>query len=106
MDSNSSSRRDLLKGGALAVGAVATGASVTALGSGAMTPASAEGVTTGSVPAPTSYALNAAPMVPSTEDTIAYGLRSHYVTSKRIQEPGRKVPAIYTDFGLTAHVFT
>jgi sulfane dehydrogenase subunit SoxC len=106
MDSKSSSRRDLLKGGALAVGAVATGASVSTLGSGAITPASAETPATGPAAAPASYATNVAPMVPSTEETIAYGLRSHYVTSKRIQEPGRKVPAIYTDFGLTAHVFT
>src|ERR1700733_8421615 len=106
MDSKSSSRRDLLKGGALAVGAVATGASVSTLGSGATTPAFAETPATGPAAAPASYATNVAPMVPSTEETIAYGLRSHYVTSKRIQEPGRKVPAIYTDFGLTAHVFT
>ena len=106
MDSKSSSRRDLLKGGALAVGAVATGASVSTLGSGAITPAFAETPATGPAAAPASYATNVAPMVPSTEETIAYGLRSHYVTSKRIQEPGRKVPAIYTDFGLTAHVFT
>ncbi len=45
-------------------------------------------------------------MVPSTEETIAYGLRSHYVTSKRIQEAGRKTPEIYTDFGLTSHVYS
>jgi sulfane dehydrogenase subunit SoxC len=106
MDSKPSSRRDLLKGGALAVGAVATGASVGALGSGAITPAIAE--TAGSAPAtaPASFATNAAPMVPSTDETIAYGLRSHYVTSKRIQEAGRKTPEIYTDFGLTAHVYS
>ena len=78
----------------LAVGAVATGA---------ITPALAE---TGPTEGPVSFTTNASPMVPSTDDTIAYGLRSHYVTSKRIQEPGRKVPAIYTDFGLSAHVFT
>ena len=106
MDSKSSSRRDLLKGGALAVGAVATGASVSTLGPGATTPALAEAPAAGPATAPASYATNAAPMVPSTEETIAYGLRSHYVTSKRLQEPGRKVPAIYTDFGLTAHIFT
>jgi sulfane dehydrogenase subunit SoxC len=102
MDSKPSSRRDLLKGGALAVGAVATGASVSTLES--IAPALAQTETPEAAPAP--YTTNAAPMVPSTEETIAYGLRSHYVTSKRIQEPGRKVPAIYTDFGLTAHVFT
>src|ERR1700744_1467035 len=104
MDSKSSSRRDLLKGGALAVGAVATGASVGTLES--IAPALAETPATAPAAAPASYATNAAPMVPSTEETIAYGLRSHYVTSKRIQDPGRKTTAIYTDFGLTAHVFT
>src|ERR1700761_1911452 len=104
MDSKSSSRRDLLKGGALAVGAVATGASVSTLES--IAPALAETPAAAPAAAPASYATNAAPMVPSTEETIAYGLRSHYVTSKRMQEPGRKVPAIYTDFGLTAHVYT
>jgi sulfane dehydrogenase subunit SoxC len=93
MDSKSRSRRDLLKGGALAAGAVATGA----VGK-VVTPALAETTT--------SYKLNAAPMVPSTNETIAYGVRSHYVTAKRIQEAGRKTPAIYTDFGLTAHVYT
>src|ERR1700753_3613613 len=102
MDSKSS-RRDLLKGGALAVGAVPTGSP---LGSGATTPALAETPAAGPAAAPASYATNAAPMVPSTEETIAYGLRSHYVTSKRMQEPGRKVAAIYTHFGLTAHIFT
>jgi sulfane dehydrogenase subunit SoxC len=106
MDSKPSSRRDLLKGGALAVGAVATGASVSALGPGAITPALAETPASGPAAAPASYAANAAPMVPSTDETIAYGLRSHYVTSKRIQEAGRKTPQIYTDFGLMAHVYT
>ena len=106
MDSKPSSRRDVLKGGALAVGAVAGGASVSALGSGAMTPALAETPASAPAAAAASYATNVAPMVPSTEATIAYGVRSHYVTSKRIQEAGRKTPAIYTDFGLTAHVYT
>jgi sulfane dehydrogenase subunit SoxC len=104
MDSKTNSRRDVLKGGALAVGAVATSASVSALGSAAVTPALAE--TPAPAAAPASYATNVAPMVPSTEETVAYGLRSHYVTSKRIQEAGRKTPGIYTDFGLTAHVYT
>jgi sulfane dehydrogenase subunit SoxC len=106
MDSKRSSRRDLLKSGALAAGAVATGASVSMLGSEAITPALAETPASGSATAPASYATNVAPMVPSTDETIAYGLRSHYVTSKRILEAGRKTPQIYTDFGLTTHVFS
>src|SRR6202161_4922007 len=79
MDSKPSSRRELLKGGALAAGAVAAGASVskTAL---AQTPASA--------PAPVvpSYAVNEAPEIPVSSDVVAYGVRSHYVKSVRIQE--------------------
>src|ERR1700691_2331793 len=99
MDSKHSSRRELLKGSALAVGAVAAGASVskTAL---AQTPAPA--------PAPVlpSYAVNEAPEMPVSRDVIAYGVRSHYVKSVRIQEDGRPpgTTARYTDFGLTLHI--
>ena len=93
MGSLKSSRRELLTGGALAVGAVATGA-VGKL----VTPALADTTT--------SFALNEAPMVPSTDATIAYGVRSHYVTSVRIQEDEKAVPANYTDFGLTDHIFS
>ena len=96
MDPKPSSRRELLlKGSALAVGTVAAGGAVGDIAL-ADTPAKA-------LP---SFTTNEAPMVPSTDATVAYGVRSHYVTSKRLQEPGRAVPAIYTDFGLTAHVFT
>ena len=76
MDPKPSSRRELLKGGALAVGTVAAGASVSKIAF-AQTPASAP-------PALPSYAANEAPMIPASEDVIAYGVRSHYVTSKRI----------------------
>jgi len=93
MNSKSNNRREILKGGALAAGAVAVGA----VGKVA-TPALADTTT--------SYARNAAPMVPSTDGTIAYGTRSHYVNSVRIHEAGRAVPKIYTDFGLSAHVQT
>src|SRR5580693_3915289 len=103
MDSKPSSRRELLKGGALAAGAVAAGASVakTAL---AQTPA----------PAPTaapvlpSFAVNEAPEVPTSADVVAYGVRSHYVKSVRIQEDGRPpgTTARYDDFGLTLHIQT
>lgn len=103
MDSKPSSRRDLLKGGALAVGAAATGAITPAF---AESPASGPAPASGAATAPASYLANVAPMVPSTDETIGYGLRSHYVTAKRIQEAGRATPKIYTDFGLTAHVFS
>ena len=83
MDPKPSSRRELLKGGALAVGTVAAGASVSKIAS-AQTPAS------GPAPAHPTYAANEAPMVPASEDVIAYGVRSHYVTSKRIPALGRR----------------
>ena len=82
MDPKSKSRRELLKGGAAAVGTVAAGASVSKIafaanpGIGAALP---------------TYAANEAPMVPASEDVIAYGVRSHYVTSKRIPALGRAV---------------
>jgi sulfane dehydrogenase subunit SoxC len=99
MDSKPSSRRDLLKGGALAVGAAAAGASVgkTAL---AQTPAPA--------PALPSFAVNEAPQIPVSPDVVAYGVRSHYVKSVRIQEDGRApgTTARYNDFGLTLHIQT
>src|ERR1700733_12678478 len=93
MDPKSKSRRELLKG-ALAVGTVAAGASVSKIAS-AQTPASG--------PALPTYAANEAPMVPASEDVIAYGVRSHYVTSKRIPALGRPSP---DDFGLEFHVAT
>ena len=92
MDSKPSSRRELLKGG-VAVGAVAATAAVTT-------------VTRALADAPASYKMNEAPMIPSSDELIKYGQRSHYVNSVRLQEPGRAVPGIYTDFGLTAHIFT
>jgi len=97
VDSKSSSRRELLKGGALAVGAAAAGATVgkTAL---AETPA----------PALPSYAANEAPQIPVSPDVVAYGVRSHYVKSVRIQEDGRPPGATsrYDNFGLTIHIQT
>ena len=92
MDPKSKSRRQLLKGGAAAIGTVAAGASVSELAS-AKTPD----------PALPTYAANEAPMVPASEDVIAYGVRSHYVTSKRIPALGRPSP---DDFGLEFHLST
>ena len=90
MDPKSKSRRQLLKGGAAAIGTVAAGASVSNIASAA-------------TPALPSYAANEAPMVPASEDVIAYGVRSHYVTSKRIPTLGRPSP---DDFGLEFHLST
>ena len=101
MDSKPSSRRDLLKNSALAVGTVAVGESVSKMAA-AQTPAKP------SAKALASYAANEAPQVPVTPDVIAYGTRSHYVKSVRIQEDGRApgVTARYEDFGLTLHIQT
>ena len=96
MDPKSKSRRELLKGGAAAIGTVAAGASVSKI-------ASAANPGIGSAPALPSYAANEAPMVPASEDVIAYGVRSHYVTSKRIPTLGRPSP---DDFGLEFHIAT
>src|SRR3984885_1694167 len=103
MGSKRSSRRELLKGGALAVGAVAAGASVskTALAQTAAPAPAPE-------PALPSYAANEAPEIPVSPDVVAYGVRSHYVKSVRIQEDGRPpgTTARYDDFGLTLHIQT
>jgi len=95
MDRKTKSRRELLKGGVAAVGAAAAGAAVSKTAF-AQTPAS------GALP---SYAENEAPMIPLTDDLIGYGVRSHYVTSKRI--PSTTGYAISPDeFGLSFHVAT
>ena len=96
MDPKRSSRRQLLKGGAVAVGTVAAGASVSKV-------AFAQNPASGPAPALPSYAANEAPMVAASEDVIAYGVRSHYVTSKRIPARGRMSP---DDFGLEFHIAT
>ena len=95
MDPKSKSRRELLKGGALAVGTVAAGASISKIAF-AQSPASDV--------LPT-YAENEAPMIPVSDDLVAYGVRSHYVTSKRI--PATTGYASSPDeFGLTFHIAT
>jgi len=98
MDPKSKSRRELLKGGAVAVGTVAAGASVSKIAF-AQTPAS------GPAPALPTYAENEAPMVPASEDVVAYGVRSHYVTSKRIPATTAYMNSP-NDFGLEFHVAT
>src|SRR5262249_28502889 len=95
MDSKPSSRRELLKSSAMAVGGAAVAGPSAALAEA-------------SAPALPSYAVNEAPQVPVSPDVIAYGVRSHYVKSVRIQEDGRPpgTTARYDDFGLTLHIQT
>jgi sulfane dehydrogenase subunit SoxC len=101
MGSKRSSRRELLKGGALAVGAAATGASVSKT-------ALAQNSAPAPEPALPSYAVNEAPQIPVSSEVVAYGVRSHYVKSVRIQEDGRPKGATsrYDSFGLTIHIQT
>jgi sulfane dehydrogenase subunit SoxC len=101
MGSKRSSRRELLKGGALAVGAAAAGASVSKT-------ALAQNSAPAPEPALPSYAVNEAPQIPVSSDLVAYGARSHYVKSVRIQEDGRPKGATsrYDSFGLTIHIQT
>ena len=96
MDSKPSSRRELLKSSALAVGAVAAG------------PVTKNALAQDPAPALPSYAVNEAPEIAVSPDVIAYGVRSHYVKSVRIQEDGRPpgTTARYNDFGLTLHIQT
>ena len=86
------SRRELLKRGAAAMGAAATVAPITN-SAFAQTPAGKLAT----------YAENEAPMLATDDDLVAYGTRSHYVTSKRIPTNGRPSP---DDFGLGFHIAT
>jgi len=97
MGSKLSNRRDLLKGGALVVGAAAVGAAATrAL---AQTPGPA---------ALLNFANNEAPQIPTPPDILAYGVRSKYIKTVRIQEAEKAaaVTARYDEFGLTLHIYS
>jgi sulfane dehydrogenase subunit SoxC len=76
------------------VGAVAATASVRAFAQ--TTPA----------PKLPTFAVDEAPEVPTPPDQIAYGVRSKYVKSVRIQEAGKPAGTTqrYDDFGLTLHI--
>src|SRR4051812_8258700 len=99
MGSKLSNRRELLKGGALAVGAAAAGA--------AATRAFGQGVAPGAV-SPLNFADNEAPQIPTPPDQLAYGIRSKYIKSIRIQEAEKAaaVTARYDEFGLTLHIYS
>ena len=89
MDSKRTSRRQLLRGGAALAG-VALGAPVHA-----QTHDHASG--------PASGSENAYPMIPGNKEMIAYGERSHFVTSVRMPHPmGSK--ASPDEFGKVFHV--
>src|SRR5580704_1020648 len=97
MGSKRASRRELLlKGGAaltggLTVGAAAAGALTGRFTLGAVAPAL--GQTPASDPAP----AHGTPMIQGTKELIAYGERSHFVTSVRIAHPmdGRPSPDVF-----------
>jgi sulfane dehydrogenase subunit SoxC len=96
MGSKRTSRRELLKSG----GALAGGLTLGAVGPGL-------GQTSGEAPAH-DHAMpmgsqNSYPMIPGNKELIAYGERSHYVTSVRIAHPihGRPSPDV---FGKSFHV--
>src|SRR5215467_5067736 len=90
MGSKRTSRRELLKGGATLAGGLTLGVPVHA-----QTHDHASG--------PASGSENAYPMIPGNKEMIAYGERSHFVTSVRIPHPmGSK--ASPDEFGKVFHV--
>ena len=74
MDSKKSSRREILKGGATLAGGLTLGVPVHAQEHDHSM-------------APASGSENAYPMIPGNKEMIAYGERSHFVTSVRIPHP-------------------
>src|SRR6202011_4957179 len=95
MGSKRTSRRELLQGGrALGGGALAGGLTL-----GGPVQAQTHDHASG----PASGSENAYPMIPGNKEMIAYGERSHFVTSVRIPHPmGSK--ASPDEFGKTFHV--
>src|ERR1700680_1481192 len=88
MGSKRTSRREILKGGATLAGGLTLGVPVLA-----QTHDHASG--------PASGSENASPMIPGQKEMVAYGERSHFVTSVRIQPPMGKSP---DEFGKLFHV--
>jgi len=100
METKLSSRRQLLQGGALVVGAAAAGAVATrALAQATGAPGSVN---------LQNFADNEAPQIPTSPDILAYGQRSKYVKAIRIQEAEKAatVNARYDEFGLTLHIYS
>src|SRR5262250_2247859 len=90
MGSKRTSRRELLKGGATLAGGLTLGVPVHA-----QTHDHASG--------PASGSENAYPMIPGNKEMIAYGERSHFVTSVRIPHPMGSM-ASPDEFGKVFHV--
>src|SRR5580704_243492 len=106
MDSKRTSRRELLKGGAFAGGAVAGGALVGRFSSGTVTPALGQTPASGQAPArdhSVATGSHDTPMISASKDLVAYGQRSHFVTSVRMAHPmgGRPSP---DTFGKSFHI--
>ena len=89
MDSKRTSRRELLKGGATLAGGLTLGVPVHAQ------------THDDHASGPASGSENAYPMIPGNKEMVAYGERSHFVTSVRIQHPMGKSP---DEFGKLFHV--
>ncbi len=100
MDSKRTSRRELLQGGGALAGGLTLGAVAPALG---QTPASGEAPAHDHASGPASGSQNAYPMIPGSKELIAYGERSHFVTSVRIPHPIGSV-ASPDAFGKVFHV--
>ena len=100
MGSKNSSRRELLQGGALADGAAAAGV--------AATRAFAQATLAPGAVSPLNFADNEAPQIPTPPDQLAYGIRSKYIKTVRIQEAEKaaSVTARYDEFGLTLHIYS
>src|ERR1700681_353459 len=112
MGSKRTSRRELLKGGALAggftLGAVAGGALAGRFTLGAVAPALGQTPASDQAPAHDHSMATGSPdypMIPGNKGLIAYGERSRFVTSVRIAHPigGRPSPDV---FGKVFHVAT
>src|SRR5262245_19395664 len=88
MGSKRTSRRELLKGGATLAGGLTLGVLVHAQ-------------THDHTSGPASGSENAYPMIPGNKEMVAYGERSHFVTSVCIQHPMGKSP---DEFGKLFHV--
>jgi sulfane dehydrogenase subunit SoxC len=91
MGSKRTSRRELLKGGATLAGGLTLGVPVHAQTHDQHDHASG----------PASGSENASPMLAGNKEIVAYGERSHFVTSVRIQHPMGKSP---DEFGKLFHV--
>ena len=96
MGSKRTSRRKLLTdlAGGVTLGAVAGGALASRFPFGAVAPAFGQTPASGQAPAHDHSIADSSPMIMGNKEQIAYGERSHFVTSVRIAHPigGRPSP--------------